>query len=366
MTKIKKLKWPRTSSAKLFFLAFSLGIISPSVAEELTTLDGIYTESRTGLDRKGQEIQFFPYDYAVLELQGEQFKYWHFSDRIGTRKFPITGKFTRNRENIQLQNDKLIANQHINEKDYVATTIKGVTGIWPIKDLQDWKNGKHPTSAPILVRVANAPSGEKLDQKGFQYPSVTPLLNIEVAKKYWLEEQKKHDLRYQDLPDPLRTLLRKRSSRNDPNLDTYSTLINAQHQQVDPKLINQLMAQTGKGISIVVGPMILKDIYGYGHFSSKEPAFTKTAATKKAALQTLTTAFSEAKTSHALNGALHIFIRTTGLNKIDLTCTNGVRVKLTWSEKQSSMNSYTFSETVRTECQDWATEQLNILYPVKK
>ena len=364
MTKIKKLEWPR--SAKLFFLALSLGITSPSVAEELPTLDGIYTESRTSIDQEGKKIQFLLHDYAILELQGEQFKYWHFSDRIGTRKFPITGKFTRNGENIQLQSDKLIANQYINEKDYVATTIKGVTGIWPTKDLQDWKNGKHPTSAPILVRVANALSGEKLDQGDFKYPSVMPLINIEAAKKYWHEEQKKHDQRFQDLPDPLRTLLRKHSSRNDPNLHAYRALIREQHQQVDPELINQLMAQTGKGVSIVVGPMILKDIYGYSYFNSKKPAFTKTDATKNAALRTLVSAFSEAKTSHALNAALQIFIRSTGLNKIDLTCSNGVRVKLTWNEKQQSVKGYTFSETVCTECQAWATEQLNILYPVKK
>ena len=191
----------------LAILLVFVGVLPAMADDEVANLDGIYTESRTMIGEEGEEQIFFPYDHAVLELQGDRFKFWHFSDCIGFRKFPISGKFLLNGENLELESDKL----EPSEKRYVVTTIKGVTGIWPEKELQNWKDGKSPIIVPILVRVADGPSGKELDQTAFKFPSVTPLFDKDAAEQYWTKDREKHDARYMDVPEPLRSLLREKS-----------------------------------------------------------------------------------------------------------------------------------------------------------
>lgn len=339
-------------------LLIFVGAIPAMATDEPASLDGIYTESRTMINNEGQETQFMPGDHAVLELRGERFKFWHFSDRIGSRKFPINGKFTLKGESLELVSDELNAW----EKRYVVTTIKGVTGIWPEKELQNWKDGKLPTIVPILVRVADGPSGKELDQTAFKFPSVTPLFEKDAAKQYWIKQREKHDARYMEVPDPLRSLLRARSRQDDPDLAGYKKLILAQQQELNPILMKQLFAETGSGVSIVVGPMTLKDLFGCGALFTDEPAFTKSDHTKRAALQTLVDALPEAKNSQCLNGALLVFLRTTGLKKIDLTTSNGVQVKISWDAGRTTRKSYEFSKAVAVECQNWANERLIDLF----
>lgn len=336
------------------FLLVFLGTITALANDELAGLDGIYTESKTMMDEEGVEQEFLPMDHAVLELQGDRFKFWHFSDRISSRQFPISGEFSLDGESLELESDKL----EPWERRYVVTTIKGVTGIWPEKELQNWKDGKSPIMVPILVRVADGPSGKELDQSAFKFPSVTALLDKDTARKYWMEERKKHDARYMEVPEPLRTLLREQSNQDDHDRAGYQKLILAQQQEFDPTLVKQLIAETGSGVSIVVGPMVLQDLFGCGDMFSHSPAFAKEDRTKRAALQTLVNAIPEAKNSHCLNGALLVFLRTTGLKEIDLTCSNGVQIMLKWEEGRTTHHSYDFSETVAADCKRWANEQL--------
>ena len=316
----------------------------------MTDLDGIYTESTTMINRDGKESVFFPYDHVVLELQGDRFKYWHFSHGRAFPDHPLTGEFTREGEKIELKSN---ATSMLN-KQFVATIIKGVPAIWPADELQAWKNGEYPTTVPALVRVADGPSGDALDQTTFKFPKVTPLLDKEAAAKKWEEEQKKHEARYLDVPDPLRTLLRAKSKRNDGNLDAYRKLVIEQQKNPDPKLVKQLIAETGNGVSIVVGPMTLKDLYGHGALSSDAKAFDQKDASQRKALESLVSAMPEAKNSQALNAALMIFIRTTGLFGIDLTCADGTQVKITSREGRSTTKSYDFNETVAAGCEAWA------------
>lgn len=342
----------------LTFLLICMGTMSAMATDEPASLEGIYTESRTMINEEGQETQFLPYDHAVLELQGDRFKFWHFSDRLGFRQFPISGKFALKGESLELESDKL----EQWERRYVVTTIKGVTGIWPEKELQNWKDGKSPIMVPMLVRVADGPSGKELDQTAFKFPSVTALLDKDAAKEYWMEQRKKHDARYTEVPEPLRSLLREQSSQDDHDRAGYKKLILAQQQELDPILIKQLLAETGSGVSIVVGPMVLKDLFGCGDMFSDAPAFAKEDRTKRAVLQTLVNAIPEANNSHCLNGALLVFLRTTGLKEIDLTCSNGVQIMLKWEEGRTTHKTYEFSETVAAECERWANERLIELF----
>ena len=334
------------------FFVFLIAMPALTVADEID-LDGVYTESATMIDRQGEETQALLWDHAVLEFQGDQFKYWHFSDRISSTKYPIIGKFTRDGDKVELISEKLSDS----EKRYVATSIKGVTGIWPEKELADWRAGKHPTWVPILVRVAEGPVGEKLDQSTFKFPSVTPLFDIAAAERYWTEEQKEHENRYMDLDEPLRTLLRERSSRDD--MSGYEAILAKHQKQMPPKLVKQLMAETGKGVSIVVGPLALKDLYGCGYTFTSEPAFSKNDASKRAALQILVDAMPEANNGYALNAALHVFLQTTGLEEINLSCDDGTTVK---RKRSDSYSTHSFKPSVAEECSRWANERLVELF----
>ena len=129
--------------------------------------------------------------------------------------------------------------------------------------------------------MADGPSGKELDQTAFKFPSVTPLFEKDAAKQYWIKQREKHDARYMEVPDPLRSLLRARSRQDDPDLAGYKKLILAQQQELNPILMKQLFAETGSGVSIVVGPMTLKDLFGCGALFTDEPAFTKSDHTKR-------------------------------------------------------------------------------------
>lgn len=346
---------------KLLILVTCLGVTPVVAADDMANLDGIYTESRTLINEQGQEVRALQYDHAVLELQGDRFKFWHFSDVIGATKFPISGKWSRKGESIELDSDALASFP----RRYVATTINGVSGIWAEEKLQAWKEGKYPTMVPILVRVADGPTGDELDQKAFKFPSVTALFDKAAAKQLWEKEKKKHDVRYMDVPEPLRNVLREHSNRDDGDMADYQKLLVEQQKKLDAKLVKQLLGETGKGVSIVVGPMVLHDLYGCGPFSDK-PAFAKNNATKRAALQVLVDAIPQAKNSHALNAALLVFLRTSGLKQIEHTCTDGTKVMLRWEKGKTTTKSYRFSETVSTDCQRWASERLAELFGPEK
>ena len=353
-------KWMQRPLISVVAMLFScLGTLSAFAESKVDSLDGIYTQPRMFLNDQGLEVEGFQMDHIVLELQGDRFKFWHFSDRIGSQKYPITGKYSRDGELLELESDDLASFW----RRYVATTIKGVTGIWPEKKLQAWRNGEHPYSVPILVRVADGPSGKKLDQDSFKFPSVSPLLNKETARQFWTKEKKKHDARYMNVTDPLRTLLRERSSRDDDTREGYKELVLKQQQELDPKLIKQLLSEIGNGVSVVMGPKVLQDIFGQDSSYFDEPAFMKNDISKRAALQTLVDAMPEVKNERALNAALLVFLRSTGLKQIDLTCAGDERVKLSWGENgRRSIKSYHFSEAVRSECQSWANECLVRLF----
>ncbi|SMP75451.1 hypothetical protein SAMN06265222_11942 [Neorhodopirellula lusitana] len=348
-------KWPAWSRISAVALLIHCLGITPAVADNPTdSLNGIYAEPSTFLNDQGREVTGFQMDRAVLELQGDRFKYWHFSDCIGFQEYPISGTYSRDGDLLELHSDDLAQT----ERRYVATTINGVPGVWPENELQAWRNGEHPYSVPILVRVADGPSGKELDQTTFQFPPITPLLNKETAKQFWTWQTKKHEARYMDVPEPLRTLLREQSNRDDDTREGYQKLVLNQHQELDPKLIKQLVSEIGSGVSVSVGPMVLQDLFGLDSAYFDVPEFTKSDATKRAAIQRLVNVMSEAKNERALTAVLLVFLRTTGLKQIDLTCASGEQVKISWDAGRQTMESFDFSEAVRSDCQRWANERL--------
>ncbi|WP_404307921.1 hypothetical protein [Neorhodopirellula lusitana] len=350
--KTKTLAWLRAPASVL--LMTWLGII-PAIAEnQPDSLNGIYAEPSTFLNDQGREVTGFQMDRAVLELQGDRFKYWHFSDCIGFQEYPISGTYSRDGDLLELHSDDLAQT----ERRYVATTINGVPGVWPEDELQAWRNGEHPYSVPIMVRVADGPSGKELDQTTFQFPSITPLLNKETAKQFWTRRTKKHEARYMDVPEPLRTLLREQSNRADDTREGYQKLVLNQHQELDPTLIKQLVSEIGSGVSVSVGPMVLQDLFGLDSAYFDVPEFTKSDSTKRVAIQRLVNAMSEAKNERTLTAVLLVFLRTTGLRQIDLTCATREHVKISWDAGRQTIESFDFSEAVRSDCQRWANEQL--------
>lgn len=326
---------------------------------EQPALDGVYTEIGTFIDRDGKEAAGIMCDYAVLELRGDRFNYWHFSDAVGRRAYPIKGAFARKENIIELKSGKLMSS----EKRWVVKTIKGVEGIWPEEELKKWEEGDYPISVPILVKVAEGPVGRKgLRQDLFKFPTVTPLFDRESAKEYWVEQEAKHKGRFGDVPEPLKTLLRARTDRNDGDMLGYRNLVMDQQDELDPDLIKQLVREIGKGVSIVVGPMVLEDIYGPSHLLPDKPAFEENQKSKSQALRALVSSMGEAQNAHALEATLLTFLRTSEIQEMDHRCENGVRVKLSWKGNRKKVSSFEFGESVRDECQKWAEAQLSVIF----
>lgn len=352
----------RESRTLAAVVAVLLGCIAAgSAAEGKAGLDGIYTTPKTFINELGVEAQGFGWSYYVLELQDDHFKLWSFGC-VQMHENPINGKFSQDEGDCIELDTKEPA---IVEKRYVATTIKGIAGIWPEQQLQAWKDGEFPTTLPILVRVADGPSGEKLDQTKFKYPPVTALFDKAAAKRFWDKEKQTYKARYMDVPQPLRTLLRQHSNRDDGKMAAYRKLILEQQAELDEELVKQLLAETGKGVSTVVGAMVLKDLFGHGSLFTNQPAFAKNDASKRAALQILANAMPLAKNSQTLDAALLTFLRSTGLHEIDHTCSDGTQVILRWKKNGTTTQSYTFSEVVSADCQSWANERLTELFGAK-
>ena len=339
-----------------------LVLVSSVFGEEPETkidLDGIYTIPRTSIDKKGNEVKILPGHWTVLELSGSTFKHWFFSDRISKdNKSPVVGKFSRNGDIIELETEA----RYVFDKRFVATTINGVFGLWPEKQFKDLKKGKFSNQLPLLVRVADGPAGEVLDQDAFVFPDVMPLFDKAAAKKFWAEEERKYTVRFTKVPEPLRKLVRTRSDRNDHGMTGYKKLVADQQRELNKEIVQQLIAEIGKGISIVEGPMILNELYGHGILQSDPPLFNHNDVSKRSALQILVDAMGSAHNSHALSAVLMVFLRTAEMPGMDLVCSDGTRVKMSWRQDGYTHKSYQFSVLVRDECQRWAKEHLRTLY----
>ena len=326
-------------------------------------MDGVYTSSRTCMNEEGEEQAFFPYDWTILELHQGQFRYWFYSDCITPgKKNPVTGTFAKQGDLVVLDHEEFPSGS----KRYVAKTIKGVFGLWTEKGLKEWQTGVQVIWPAMLVRVADSPYAKDIPDsieswdppKDFTYPSIQSLFDAEAVNKYWAKEKEKHEARYNDIPEPLRTLLREKTRRDDGDLVHYKQAIERIQKNLDPILIKQLVKTMGRGQHQVTSPQVLKDIFLPSSLLPDQPAFQKDDQSRLQALTILVDSMQYARDQQALQPMLLVFLEASGVNTMKLEAGDGQTIKISKKDGTSSYNSFNFTPEIRSECQAWAQSQL--------
>ncbi len=330
-------------------------------------VNGVYTIFRTMIDENGKEVQTVPYSWPVLELNDGKFRYWHFSDSVSPDvKFPVQGDFSMEDGALVLEHEKLLPSNR-----YVPATIKGISGLWTAKSLRVWKTEKQVVSHEILVRVANAPlNRDQLEHlakndystipKGFSFPSIKPLYDAESIKRFWAKEKQNYELRYSDLPEPLRTLLRKKTRKDDGSLVHYKKAIERLQKKMDRVLIEQLVGVMGKGRHQVMAPLVLNDIFVKSSLIPEQPIFTKSMKQRQRALTVLVDAIPLAKDGEALAEILLVFLEASGVHQMNIDA-GDTKIKLSRNGGAISVTSFEFGPEVLKECHRWANSQIKNL-----
>jgi hypothetical protein len=143
-------------------------------------------------------------------------------------------------------------------------------------------------------------------------------------------DRKEYEERYNDMPAEARVLLRARSRDDDPHLHEYKKEIGAAREQPDPKLVGQLVGLIHRNSAASIqGRSILEDLYQESFLIRPEPPFLKDPAARRKALGTLIDALASAKDRSALEDTVMLFLRVTGVARIDLeVAETGHRIKL--------------------------------------
>lgn len=258
------------------------------------------------------------YSGEVVELKDGRFRYWFYSDVSTGREpeYPLSGAYRVAGDRLTLEHDRIF------RKERTIAVLNGVDVLWRDDGLELWKKDRriHPYS--ILIRMPGLKDGSKVDGR--------PSLEILQTPEMKAREQKEDEERFNDAPAEARVLLRARSRRDDPHLKEYRQEIAAARDQPDPKLVAQLIGLLGRTSSVSIeADSILKDLFQETFLIRPAPPFLKDPASKKKALETLIDGLPSATDRNALESTLMLFLRISGLDRIDLAVPEtGHRIKL--------------------------------------
>jgi hypothetical protein len=247
------------------------------------------------------------YSGEVLELKDGKFRYWFYSD-VGTDKepaYPLTGTYRISGTTLTLDNDQIY------ERERSIAVVNGVDVLWRADGLQLWTGEKRIHPYAVMIRMAGMTDGSRVDAR----PSIKSLYTKELLDR----EKKEYEERYQDRPEEVRVLLRAQTKKGDANMDSYRAEITRARVQPDPKLLAQLIGLLRHDCSdSIEAGSILTDLFQPGWLIKDPPPFMADAAAKKKALDTLIDALSGAPDRWALEKTIILFLRVTGVTKIDL------------------------------------------------
>jgi hypothetical protein len=258
------------------------------------------------------------YSGEVLELKDGKYRYWFYSD-VGTDKeptYPLSGAYRISGTTLTLDNDQ------IHKRDRSIAVVNGMDVLWRADGLKLWTDEKRIHPYAVLIRMAGMTDGSKVDAR----PSIKSLYTKEMLDR----EKKEYEERYQDRPEEVRVLLRARTKKGDPDMAAYRTEITRARVQPDPKLLVQLVGLLGHdGNDSIEAESILTDLFQQGWLIKDPPPFLADAAAKKKALDALIDALSGAPDRWALEKTIILFLRVTGVGKIDLPIPDtGHRIRL--------------------------------------
>jgi hypothetical protein len=258
------------------------------------------------------------YSGEVLELRDGKFRYWFYSD-VGTDKeptYPLSGTYAVSGTTLTLDN------KEIYKRERTIAVVNGVNVLWRSDGLKLWTDDKriHPYS--VLIHMPGKRDGSAVETR----PSIKRLYTKEMLDR----EKKEYEERYQDRPEEVRVLLRARTKEGDPNMDTYKKEILRARAPLDPKLLAQLVGLLRHDCSdSIEAGSILKDLFQEGWLIKDPPPFMADAASKKKAFESLIEALSAAPDRWALEHTTILFLRITGVGKIDLPIPEtGHRIRL--------------------------------------
>lgn len=313
-------------------------------------------EAANGVYMMPEEVSDFSGE--TLELQDGRFRYWFYSDvRSGKPiEFPLTGTY-------EVRGDKVtLLNKDVYSPERTLATVQDQAVLWREDGLRYWQSERRIHPFAVLIRVA-AP------------PVVDPWRGRPSSKRLYDEQmiargKREYEERFNDQPEPVRTILRNRSAHGDPNLDAYRQSVLAARRDLDPVLIDQLVGLLG-GKRGIEASMILREIYTREHVTDEEPSFLASPAERRHALENLIGAMAKASDLHVVDDCLVLFLAAAKVPKIVLTVPEtGERIwiegcSMRWESSPDDLlprKSHSPEEKLRFKivaCQTWCRETLD-------
>lgn len=305
------------------------------------------------------------YSGETIELLGGRFRYWFYSDvKTGAPpRYPLTGTYQHTGSEVVLSNAAI----HRNRRTFA--TVNGVHVLWRDDGLRLWKSEKRVHPYAVLIRVGNAAVGDEMPER----PTIKLLYSQDMLDR----EEREYRERDNDQPREARVLLRAESIRGDPDVRIYVGKIRQARANLSPQLVGQLVGIMGyrdDDLS-VRAESVLEALYLRTFLLREDPPFRHDEKEPLRALNILVDAVSEARDRRALEKALLVLLRASGLKRISLRIPEaGVIVELERIGKDGARmtgghlagnpnvpRTYRWTDKIRTvsrACQEWCRTQL--------
>ncbi len=268
-----------------------------------------------------------------LRLGDGTFRYWFRSDAVveGGPTDPLEGRYSVAGDVVTLHHPEI----HQGGRTFML--VNGVPVLWRQDGLRVWREHRRIHPYGVMIRV------EGDDPMRARPRSVEVLEDDELRAALEKEYQERHN----DAPEPIRTLLRARSERDDPNLDKLRAALDKARRDLDPRLFAELVYLLDQRESHfhVEGRMLLEGLIARPFWQETDP-FGGDDAWRQRALERLADAIAGARTPLGLESCVEAFLRAVGGGAAEIEIPGG-RSKLHVSWKRTE-NGETSSSTAGT------------------
>ena len=238
------------------------------------------------------------YSGETLEVRDGRFRYWFYSDVVtgDEPSYPLSGKYKVTGNTIVLDH-KLIPSSI-----RTIATLNGVKVLWRADGLGVWEKDKRIHPYAVLVWTGDAVG----DDGRHERPSIHSLYTEEMLKR----ESREYDNRFKEQPPEIRPILRAYTLKGEPDMASYTAEVLKAREELNSKLIGQLVALTGKEKPHnVEAGRILSRIFLGDFIFDEAPPFANNAAKRTNALRVLASALSQAGDRTALEHSGGVTVR---------------------------------------------------------